>query len=63
MIAGIRVIIIGSLIAGVVGGGLERQVHRRLTVRVEAQALTLLVRPVAVRVMTGISVPIGRASR
>jgi hypothetical protein len=49
--------------AGIVGGGVERQVHRRLTVRVEAQALTLLVIPVAVRVMTGISVPIGLASR
>ena len=49
--------------AGIVGGGVERQVHRRLTVRVEAQALTLLVIPVAVRVMTGVSVPIGRTTR
>jgi hypothetical protein len=49
--------------AGVVGGGVEQRIHDRLTVRVEAQTLTLFVVPVAVRVMTGISVPIGRATR
>ena len=49
--------------AGIVGGGVERRVHDRVIVRLEAQALTLLVIPVAVRVMTGVSVPIGRSAR
>ena len=49
--------------AGVVGGGVEQAVHRRLIVRAEIEALTLLVIPVAVRVMTGVSVPIGRGAR
>lgn len=49
--------------AGVVGGGVEQRIHDLAIVRVEAQALTLLVIPVAVRVMTGVSVPIGRSSR
>ena len=49
--------------AGVVGGGVEQRIHDRAIVRVEAQALTLLVIPVAVRVMTGVSVSIGRTTR
>jgi hypothetical protein len=45
---------------GLVGGGVERRVHRLLSVRVEAQAILLLVAPVGVRVAVGVSVPIGR---
>jgi hypothetical protein len=47
-------------VIGFVGGGVEHRVHRRLAVRVEAQAIVLLVVPIGVRVAAGVSVPIGR---
>jgi hypothetical protein len=48
---------------GMIGGGIERRVLPRLSVRVEAQALILLVLPVGVRVAAGVSVPIGRLAQ
>jgi len=48
---------------GMIGGGLERRVFPRLSVRVEAQAMVALVVPVAVRVAAGVSVPIGRLAQ
>ena len=45
---------------GMLGGGVERRVHRRLSVRVEAQAVMALVVPIGVRMAAGVSVPIGR---
>lgn len=50
-------------LVGLVGGGLEQRVNRRLSVRVEAQAITLFVIPVGMRVAAGVSVPIGGTSR
>jgi len=46
---------------GLVGGGVERRIHRLLSVRVEAQAMVAFIVPVGVRVAAGVSVPIGRA--
>ena len=43
-----------------VGGGVEQRIHQRISVRVEAQALVAIIIPVGVRVMAGVSVPIGR---
>jgi len=48
---------------GLVGGGVEQRVNRYFSVRVEAQAVTLFVIPVAARVAAGVSVPIGHSSR
>jgi hypothetical protein len=45
---------------GMFGGGVERRVLPRLSVRVEAQAVMFLVLPVGVRIAAGASVPIGR---
>jgi hypothetical protein len=46
---------------GLFGGGVERRVHRRLSLRFEAQVLTIIILPIGVRVAAGVSVPIGRS--
>jgi hypothetical protein len=48
---------------GLVGGGIEQRVTRYFSVRLEAQAVTLLVIPLAARVAAGVSVPIGHSPR
>jgi hypothetical protein len=48
---------------GIVGGGFEQRVSRRLSLRVDGQAIVLLFIPVGVRLAGGIAVPIGSATR
>jgi hypothetical protein len=45
---------------GMLGGGVERRVHARLSVRAEAQMVMALVLPVGVRIAAGVSVSVGR---
>ena len=45
---------------GLIGGGFQHDIARRLAVRVEAQAVTVFVIPVGLRVAAGMSVPLGR---
>jgi len=44
---------------GVVGGGVEQRLGRRLAVRVEAQGVVAFVIPAGIRVAAGVSMPIG----
>ena len=46
-------------VIGLIGGGVQRDISRHLAVRVEAQAVMLLVLPVAARLAVGVSVPLG----
>ena len=45
---------------GLIGGGYQHDIARRLAVRVEAQAVMAFVLPVGVRMAAGVSVPLGR---
>jgi hypothetical protein len=45
---------------GLIGGGYQHDIVRRLAVRVEAQAVMAFVLPVGVRMAAGVSVPLGR---
>ena len=45
---------------GLIGGGAQRRIASRLNARLEVQAVMALVVPVAIRVSTGVSVPLGR---
>lgn len=49
-------------ILGTVGAGVEHRVGRRFAVRVDVQAIALVVIPLGVRVAAGVSVPVGRLS-
>ena len=44
---------------GLVGFGVQRNLHRRLAVRVDVQALALLIIPVGVRAAAGVTIPVG----
>ena len=49
-------------IIGLVGGGVEQRLGRRIALRFEAQAVVFVV-PAGVRMAAGVSVPIGAAAR
>jgi len=47
---------------GLIGGGVQRRVAPRLSVRMESQLVMALILPVGVRVAGGVSVPLGKLS-
>ncbi len=47
---------------GLIGGGVQRRVAPRLSVRMESQLVMALILPVGVRVAAGVSVPLGKFS-
>ena len=47
---------------GLIGGGVQRRVAPRLSLRMESQLVMALILPVGVRVAGGISVPLGKLS-
>ena len=48
---------------GLIGGGVQRRVAPRLSIRMESQLVMALILPVGVRVAAGVSVPLGRLQR
>ena len=48
---------------GLIGGGVQRRIAPRLSVRMESQLVMALILPVGVRVAGGLSVPLGRLQR